>query len=150
MWTTMVMNPLYFSSVADLLSLCRPLGRTFYWSDLCDRLPSGYSFFSLPCSKYTMLECFKEGGFDYFMPPYPFLPPSPYPAKPSIANKTVAELGVILSPSCTNWAGIPVPGRCSFLVIHAQCLFSPRNPELLMYLVDAACLRELSVWRHNS
>ena len=106
----MLANHLNSQALTLTCTVAPASGRLYKWNDVCDRLPSGSPYLNLPCTKYTMLDCFSEGGFDFFLPPFPGVPPSPFPAKPSFQNKTKQELHELLRYSCQDWADIPVPG----------------------------------------
>lgn len=80
---------------------------TYGWNDVCDRIYS--PFVDLPCTKFTVMDCFSEGDYDFFLPPVPGLPPNPYPAKPSFTGATDAAIAAAADGTCTDWAGIPVP-----------------------------------------
>jgi len=84
-------------------------GVKYYWNDVCDRYPSGSPELNLPCTKYTILDCFSQGGFDFFLPHFPGVPPNPFPSRPSFLNRTNAELGALIKDSCKDWSGTPVP-----------------------------------------
>ena len=83
-------------------------GTAYHWNDVCDRVYN--PFIDLPCTKYTVLDCFTEGQFDFFLPPAPGLPPNYYNLKPSYKNLTTEQIGLVIdSGSCSGWSGAPTP-----------------------------------------
>lgn len=100
-------------STAVLQKLSMPLdANKFAWKDVCDRMPNPH--LSLPCSKITPLDCFKEGAFDYFLPSVPPFPPNLYNAKPSFMGKTSQQLHAIAQAGCADWTGAPTPENFVF------------------------------------
>jgi predicted RND superfamily exporter protein len=102
---------LHLSKVAQNISVVFD-GTTYKWNDMCDRIPN--SQLDLPCSKYTVLDCFSEGDFDFFLPPYPGVPPNVFTAKPSFEGKTENELLDVVRNSCRNWSNTPIPENFMF------------------------------------